>query len=140
MQDPRTLYLDLLKRCLTNLIYRDSGRLPGADVAFDLRTRAEGLDWPRVAHTMIGIKRLDALHYCVHDVLNRGVPGDFIETGVWRGGACIFMRGVLKDHGVTDRVVWVADSFAGLPPPDTAKYPFRYNKHLLWCSRPSVCT
>ena len=47
----------------------------------------------------------------------------FIETGVWRGGACIFMRGILKAHGVEDRVVWVADSFAGLPPGDPAKYP-----------------
>ena len=25
--------------------------------------------------------------------------------------------------GVTDRIVWVADSFEGLPPPNTAKYP-----------------
>ena len=33
------------------------------------------------------------------------------------------MRAILKAHGVTDRVVWVADSFAGLPPPDTKHYP-----------------
>jgi hypothetical protein len=33
------------------------------------------------------------------------------------------MRGVLRAHGVTDRKVYVADSFAGLPPPDTEKYP-----------------
>jgi O-methyltransferase len=82
---------------------------------------------------MIGIKRLDALHYCVKDVLERGVPGDFIETGVWRGGAAIFMRGALKAHGVTDRVVWAADSFAGLPPPDQAKYPqdadYKFNEY-----------
>ena len=50
-------------------------------------------------------------------------PGDLIETGVWRGGATIFMRAILKARGVTDRLVWVADSFAGLPPPDTARYP-----------------
>jgi hypothetical protein len=131
MNDAKALYLDLLKRCLTNMIYQDPGRLHGSDVPFDLHTRAEGRDWPLVAHTMIGIKRLDALHYCVEDVLDRGVPGDFIETGVWRGGACIFMRGVLKARGVTDRAVWVADSFAGLPPPDVAKYPqdTGYNFH-----------
>ncbi len=34
---------------------------------------------------------------------------------MWRGGATIFMRAVLKAHGVTDRIVWVADSFQGLP-------------------------
>jgi O-methyltransferase len=54
----------------------------------------------------------------VTDVLKQGVPGDFIETGVWRGGACIFMRAILKAHGITDRTVWLADSFQGLPKPD----------------------
>jgi Macrocin-O-methyltransferase (TylF) len=122
MKDAKDLYLDLLKRCLTNMIYQDAGVLGGEPVPFDLHHRGEGRDWPAVAHTMIGIKRLDALHYCVEDVLNCKVPGDFIETGVWRGGACIFMRGVLKARGITDRVVWAADSFAGLPPPD-ARYP-----------------
>ena len=45
-----------------------------------------------------------------------------IETGVRRGGACIFMRGVLAAHDVTDRTVWVADSFEGLPKP-SSDYP-----------------
>ena len=73
---------------------------------------------PRAGWTMIGIKRLDQLQECAETVLRRGVPGDFIEAGAWRGGATIFMRGVLKAHNVTDRTVWVADSFEGLPPPD----------------------
>jgi O-methyltransferase len=33
------------------------------------------------------------------------------------------MRAVLKAYGVTDRCVWVADSFEGLPPPNAGKYP-----------------
>lgn len=131
MQDAKALYLDLLKRCLANTIYQDSGTTLGKNLPFDLGHRMEGRDWPAVAHTMIGLKRLDALHFCVQDVLARGVPGDLIETGVWRGGATIFMRGVLKAHGVTDRVVWAADSFEGLPAPDAAKYPADadYNFH-----------
>ncbi|MET0828610.1 MAG: TylF/MycF/NovP-related O-methyltransferase, partial [Microbacterium sp.] len=52
----------------------------------------------------------------IEDVLQNEVPGDLIETGVWRGGSTIFMRGVLKAHGVTDRRVWVADSFEGYYP------------------------
>jgi hypothetical protein len=72
---------------------------------------------------MIGVPRLDNLRACIEAVLDDAVEGDFIETGVWRGGACIFMRGILKAYGVEDRVVWVADSFAGLPPGDRAKYP-----------------
>ena len=72
---------------------------------------------------MVGPKRLENIRFCIEDVLQQGVPGDFIETGVWRGGSVIFMRAMLKAHAVTDRIVWVADSFEGLPKPDAAKYP-----------------
>jgi len=64
---------------------------------------------------MIGLHRLDNVQSLCEDVLRANVPGDLIETGVWRGGVTIFMRGLLKAYGVTDRLVWVADSFAGFP-------------------------
>ncbi len=123
MQSAKQLYLDLLKRCLSNVIYQDHSTLLGEDRPFNLGNRVEGRDWPAQAHTMIGLQRLDNLHFCVEDVLARGVPGDLMETGVWRGGAAILMRAILKANSVTDRLVWAADSFAGLPPPDPAKYP-----------------
>jgi hypothetical protein len=90
---------------------------------YDPRARAEGLDHPLQADTMIGLARLANLRACVVDVLRRNVPGDLIETGVWRGGATIYMRAILAAYGVTDRTVWVADSFRGLPPPDPGRYP-----------------
>lgn len=71
---------------------------------------------------MVGLERLRSLRNCIETILAERVPGDLIETGVWRGGAAIFMRGVLKAHGVTDRAVWVADSFRGLPAP-SSRYP-----------------
>ena len=82
------------------------------------KAREGGRDWPARAHTMIGHKRLQNLQYCVRTVIEEDVPGDFIETGVWRGGSCIFMRAMLKAYGIEDRRVWVADSFEGLPKPD----------------------
>ena len=127
MQSAKQLYLDLLKRCLSNVIYQDPSTLLGEARPFDLASRVEGRDWPDQAHTMIGLQRLDNLHFCVEDALARGVPGDLMETGVWRGGAAILMRAILKVNGVTDRLVWAADSFEGLPPPDPAKYPLDTN-------------
>jgi O-methyltransferase len=115
---PEELYLDLMKRCLTNSIY--GGK---EECLSDDKTREKGPGWPRNAHTMIGLRRLDNIQHCVQDVLRRKVPGDLIETGVWRGGATIFMRAVLKAYGDTRRKVWVADSFQGLPPPDALRYP-----------------
>ena len=81
------------------------------------------MGWPSIAHTMIGMKRLDNLQELTEKVLDENVPGDFIETGVWRGGAVILMRAILKERGITDRKVFAADTFAGLPKPNTAAYP-----------------
>ncbi len=83
----------------------------------------EGNYWPLYGDTMIGLKRLDNLQFCVESVIKDGIPGDLIETGVWRGGACIFMRAILAAYDITDRKVYVADSFEGLPKPDSEKYP-----------------
>lgn len=117
------LYLELMKACLTNVIYGDLNVLHGGRHAYDPKLRADGRDWPARAHTMVGLKRLDNVRFCVEDALAQGVPGDLMETGVWRGGTVIFMRAILKAHGVTDRTVWAADSFAGLPLPNAHKYP-----------------
>lgn len=145
----KCLYLDLLKKCLTRYIFGETwrpleptrGSLKWAvymllkfllkpfrfqlvrPLPFNLERRAEGRDWPVEAETMTGLKRLDTLETCVTDVIRRQVPGDLIETGVWRGGSSIFMRAVLKMYGDTTRIVWVADSFQGLPKPDAERYP-----------------
>lgn len=114
------LYLDLMKRCSTNWIYCEMEQ-----DTFEPKVRAEGRDWPppKIAHTMIGLKRLDNLQFCVEGILANNIPGDLIEAGVWRGGATIFMRAILKAYDVKDRYVWVADSFEGLPAPDPERYP-----------------
>ena len=84
--------------------------------------RTIGMDWPARAHTMVGMKRLDNLQHCIETVLKDNVPGDFLETGVWRGGASIFTKGVLTAHGDESRHVWLADSFRGLPPANAAQF------------------
>ncbi|WP_320533570.1 TylF/MycF/NovP-related O-methyltransferase [Robbsia andropogonis] len=63
---------------------------------------------------------LDNVIELAEDVIARRIPGDFIETGVWRGGMTILMRAALAAFRDPARRVWVADSFAGLPSPDPA--------------------
>lgn len=133
----RDLYLSLLKRTLMGLTYDDPSNLypeaigaPARRAGHDQKVRMQGADWPVSAATMIGDARLENIRACVEQVLADGVPGDLIETGVWRGGAVIFMRGLLRAHGVTDRTVWVADSFEGLPPPNPSAYPKDAGLHL----------
>jgi hypothetical protein len=129
-EDAREQYLRLLKLCLTGLaapkphsaLPHSGGRVEFAELE-NLNVRIEGRDWPVEGFTMIGMLRLDNLQACVEDVLAQGVPGDLIETGVWRGGASIFMRALLKSHGIEDRAVFLADSFEGLPRADATTYP-----------------
>jgi O-methyltransferase len=130
-------YVELLKRSVTGFLYVDDdhdarrfsleSKTGLADASAGPgqaeRSRQEGLDWPGIGYSMCGFKRLENLEYCLRTAVVNGVRGDFIETGVWRGGACIFATGVLRALGQHHRTVWVADSFQGLPPPDVAQFP-----------------
>ena len=141
MADPTALYLDLLKRSLTRAVFdevlvplrleeptRKKRLLRPIERLLEHRrivlTRSISMEGAfakspprqiRTADTLIGPEGLENLQVLIEDILRRDTPGDLIETGVWRGGASIFMRGVLAAHGDPARVVWVADSFAGLP-------------------------
>jgi O-methyltransferase len=139
--DVRSLYLDLLRRNLTR--YGMQERMPSewplrrrllfkaVNTIHSMRdgkglsahrSRELGLDWPAEAETMIGMQRLTSLQHCVETALADDVPGDLIECGVWRGGACILMRAVLADYGDETRSVWLADSFQGVPRSDPENY------------------
>ncbi len=150
-QEFHALYLELMKKVLTHSLWTERTRLlkpsqmPRSFKRFfvlsvssflnifrlglvryvnpDSSSRANGEGWPEYAHTMIGLKRLDNIQYCAENIIRDDIPGDFIETGVWRGGAIIFMRAILKTHNIKDKKVWVADSFEGIPEQDAEEYP-----------------
>jgi hypothetical protein len=145
------LYISLLKKTLRFAFWEDPGK-PISAVAYragflapvvlavssilekfrlrivvlqdkEMERQMPGSSWPACAHSMVAMPRLDNLIHAVRTVLKENIPGDLIETGVWRGGACILMKGVLAVHGDSSRRLFVADSFEGLPAPDAAKYP-----------------
>lgn len=151
-QKPEQLYLDLMKKTLSFMLWPEPPvpigtlkyirfpvrRLFVQTVSkilksmqlqlvenrnLSLNARTEGREWPGYADTMIGLERLDNLQYCIETIIREDIEGDFIETGVWRGGACIFMRAVLAAYSIEGRKIFVADSFEGLPEPDLENYP-----------------
>lgn len=148
-RDAALRYLELLKRCLTRDIFLDEEvvdvmgwpaggplgdpeetwaalRKSGLRIVRPIRDRAlreQGADWPPHAETMVGRARLDNVQDLVVKVLEERVPGDLVETGVWRGGVVILMRAVLAAFGDDSRRVWVCDSFQGLPAPDVDRFP-----------------
>lgn len=139
--DVRSLYLDLLRRNLTRFGMHERmpsewpmrrrlllktvntfGPMLRGSGMHEQNKRDLGLDWPAEAETMIGMKRLTSLQNSVETVIADDVPGDLIECGVWRGGACILMRAVLAAYGDSTRNVWLADSFQGVPRSDPENY------------------
>ena len=116
-----TMHLDLMEKVLLGLIYEDPPIDQWSGGKFNPSLRKTGRDWPSKAHTMIGMERLRNIRELVSHVIGDEIPGDFIETGAWRGGACIYMRSILKVLGITDRKIWVADSFEGLPKPEIGR-------------------
>jgi hypothetical protein len=127
---PAQLYLDLMKRVILNLCYHeqshqvvlarsvDEGR-PTPELAgrFLLRARVLGEDVSLNTLSMIGLRRLDSLQACISALVAEGIPGDLLEAGCAKGGACIFMRAALRAHGDTDRTVFCCDTFVDQPAP-----------------------
>ena len=132
---PERLYLELLKKSLTRVLVGPERTWrplpPGTKRIVDAVLRvppARRLAAARLrrffpGETMLPLERLDHLQACIRQIVDEEIPGDVIETGVWRGGATIFMRGALEAYGDKKRVVWVADSFEGLPKPKADLYP-----------------
>jgi len=102
--------------------YIQAVKAVGGMIAINHRPGSVGASIPLAnylfqAPTMVGRARIDNLHACLDAILKSNIPGDFIETGVWKGGVPLFIKGFLSAHNVDDRVVWLADSFQGLPKP-----------------------
>ena len=104
------LYLDVRRRWPE--VYGEYVRLREFGLGYNRSMQHLGF-----SHTMLNRRRVENIEFCLETILREHVPGDCMECGVWRGGAVIFMRGYLAAHQVTDRTVWVADSFEGIPAP-----------------------
>jgi len=135
-----SLRFDFCKRILTDSIsdesirekfFEDSNNLSDSEISKAMKEEPNPLSlaavhWPKRAHTMLGLMRLENLQFCVEETIRNNVQGDLIETGVWRGGATIFMRFILQKYTIKDKIVYVADSFEGLPKPNAEEFPEDY--------------
>jgi hypothetical protein len=112
-----------MEKVLTGLVYNDPPIALHDKKEFNAQDRLRGLDWPANAFSMIGEARMRNIRSVTERVLVDKIPGDIVETGVWRGGASIMAKAVLQSYGDTARRVYLADSFEGLPPPNVEAFP-----------------
>lgn len=107
---PADLYFDLLRDILLNVFYQN--------LVDKCLAHGEEYSWAgRFCYSGIGFDGLNNIRYCCEDVIANKIPGAFLEAGVWRGGASIYMAAISK-FWKEDRKVWVLDGFQGMPKPN----------------------
>jgi len=100
-------------------------------------------------YTMTSIERMFALYTAVRYVVASGTPGDFVECGVWKGGSSMMIAKVLADSNVTNRKIYMYDTFEGMSAPteydksidgETAEHQMKSSskadQESVWCYAP----
>jgi O-methyltransferase len=68
-------------------------------------------------YTMTSPERVNALLDAVQYVVKNNIDGAFVECGVWRGGSAMAVALKLKSLGVSNRNIFLYDTFSGMPAP-----------------------
>ena len=78
--------------------------------------------------TMTSKERMYALYKSVEYLIKAGIPGDFIECGVWKGGSTMLIARTLLDLKVSDRKIYLYDTFEGMTQPKDCDYRIENNE------------
>ena len=68
-------------------------------------------------YTMTSVQMMYGLYSAMQYVIKNDIQGDFVECGVWKGGSSLLIAKCLKLHGITDRKIYMYDTYEGMPPP-----------------------
>jgi len=67
--------------------------------------------------TMTSVERIYALYKAVPYVHARGIPGDIVECGVWRGGSTMLVALLLIELQDHERLLYLYDTYSGMSDP-----------------------
>ena len=76
-------------------------------------------------YTMTSIERMYALYNAVKYIIQNKIEGDFVECGVWRGGSSMMIALTLTKLGVSERKIYLYDTFEGMSDPTDDDVDFR---------------
>lgn len=118
-----------MKKWLGTLIHKTGYQLVkrSADPLQEYRREPEFLELLSKCHpyTMTSVERMYSLYEATRYVLDRGISGDFVECGVWRGGSAMLIAMMLKNRNVRDRKLYLYDTFEGMSAPTADDKDFR---------------
>lgn len=69
------------------------------------------------AFSFTTIEPLFSLYNSVKYIIENNIPGDFVECGVWKGGSAMLIAKTLKSLGVSNKKIYLYDTFEGMSKP-----------------------
>jgi O-methyltransferase len=93
--------------------------------AGDLEPRFQELYARCAPFTMTSLERMYALFQSIEYVVRRGIPGDIVECGVWKGGSAMLAALALQSLDSADRRIHLYDTYAGMTMPSEADVDLR---------------
>jgi hypothetical protein len=115
------LFQDALARVGYQLVRTPNGHPPATPdaVAYPPDFAAEDIELCEAVKgwTLTGPERIIGLRDAVRYVTQAGIPGAMVECGVWRGGSMQVVARTLAASGVSDRDLYLFDTFEYMPAP-----------------------
>jgi O-methyltransferase len=69
-------------------------------------------------YSMTSVERMFSLYSAVEYILKNKLEGDFVECGVWKGGSSMMIALLLKKYDITDKKLYMYDTYEGMSEPD----------------------
>lgn len=94
------------------------GLIPPQNYNIDMEENFLNL-WRKVEeYTLISIERGYAIYQSIDYIVRKGLKGDWVECGVWKGGASMLAALCFRqlNHEVAD--LWLYDTYSGMTAPD----------------------
>ena len=68
-------------------------------------------------YTLVPIERCYSLYQTVNYIIKNNIEGGLVECGVWKGGSSMLMAYTLLEAGVSNRKIYLYDTFEGMTKP-----------------------
>ena len=110
-----------LSRALGSRLCRFGEEIPSITMRYpDMEPKDVEQCWAVNPYSMTSMERRFALLEAVRYIVKNNIRGAIVECGVWKGGSMMLVAQSLLELGVTDRHLYLFDTFEGMPPPSSS--------------------
>ena len=120
----KKLIKSMARRLGYDIVRYSPDQLPGLAAVHDLSASQQKIVADVRPFTMTSLERLAALTEAITHITKKGIAGDIVECGVWRGGSTMAAALTLLELGDTSRSLYLFDTYEGMSAPTDADRSF----------------